>query len=53
MIDYGTILLWATKDLCPADALGRPCRCDRCVAVEACRLIVSLKQQLRASGAGR
>jgi hypothetical protein len=48
MIDYGTIALFAGKPLCQSDTLGRPCRCNRCIAIEACRLVVVLKRQLQA-----
>ena len=53
MIDHSTVLLYSIKLLCPADALGRPCHCARCVAIEACRAIVELRQQLRAAREAR
>ena len=34
------IHLYAAKPLCAADSLGRACRCDRCIAILACRMLL-------------
>lgn len=44
VLPFSTIQLYAGKQLCASDALGRPCRCDRCVAILACRIVVDIRR---------
>ena len=43
-LSFSTILLHSQRQLCAQDALGRPCCCDRCIAIQACLELVRLKR---------
>lgn len=43
-LSFATIHLYAAKPLDKPDTLGRPCQCDRCVAILACQLILEMRR---------
>ncbi len=47
-LPFATVALYAGKPLCPADALGRPCQCIRCVAILVSRQISELRRRIAA-----